>query len=196
MRWDNLFDDLESQLEQELRAEEVDLAAEEERLRIGRLSIRDRLLALSATAGEASITVVLRDGSRIRLAPSTVGRDWVSGDLGEGRRDLGQVIVPFSALAGLLVATSQLPGSLGRDTPQRGPGISDRIGVTFVLRDLARRRSGVSITTLQGTESGTIDRVGRDHLDLAVHDRDVPRREGNVTGSRIVLLDQVLAIRL
>ena len=45
MRWDNLFDDLESQLEQELTAEEVDLQAEEERLRLARLCIRDRLRA-------------------------------------------------------------------------------------------------------------------------------------------------------
>ncbi len=43
MRWDNLFDDLESQLEQELGAEDVDLLAEEERLRLGRLALRDRL---------------------------------------------------------------------------------------------------------------------------------------------------------
>ena len=42
MRWDNLFDDLESQLEQELDAEDIDLLAEEERLRLGRLGLRDR----------------------------------------------------------------------------------------------------------------------------------------------------------
>ena len=47
MRWDNLFDDLESQLEQELTAEEVDLQAEEERLRLARLGIRDRLRSLA-----------------------------------------------------------------------------------------------------------------------------------------------------
>src|ERR1019366_4923637 len=46
--WDNLFDDLESQLEQELTAEEVDLQAEEERLRLARLGIRDRLRSLQA----------------------------------------------------------------------------------------------------------------------------------------------------
>jgi len=46
MRWDNLFDDLESQLELELGAEDLDLVAEEERLRLGRLALRDRLVAL------------------------------------------------------------------------------------------------------------------------------------------------------
>jgi hypothetical protein len=194
MRWENLFDDLESQLEQELRAEEVDLAAEEERLRIGRLAIRDRLLALS-TVSDEPIALILRDGTRVLVAPTTVGRDWLSGDLceGEGRE---QVIVPFSALAGLQLATARLAGSLGRDTPRRGPGISDRIGVTFVLRDLARRRSSVVLSTLLGPVTGTIDRVGRDHLDIALHERDLPRRDGNVTGSRILLLEQVLLVRL
>ena len=48
MRWQNLFDDLEGQLESELGAEEVDLLAEEERLRLGRLSLRDRIRAIHA----------------------------------------------------------------------------------------------------------------------------------------------------
>jgi len=51
MRWDSLFDDLESQLEQELGAEEGDLLAEEERLRLGRLTLRDRLVAMTGPGG-------------------------------------------------------------------------------------------------------------------------------------------------
>ena len=196
MRWENLFDDLESQLEQELRAEEVDLAAEEERLRIGRLSVRDRLLGLCAVTGDEPIALALRDGSLVNVRPSTLGRDWLSGELREGERQQDQVVVPFSALAAIHLATARLPASLGRVQPGRGPGISERIGVTFVLRDLARRRSPLVISTMQGDVTGTIDRVGRDHLDLAMHERDLPRRDRNVTGTRIILLDQVLLIRL
>lgn len=48
MRGDNLFSDLESQLEFGLTAEEDDLQAEGERLRIGRLGIRDRIMAMVA----------------------------------------------------------------------------------------------------------------------------------------------------
>ena len=43
VRWDNLFDDLEGQLENELNAEDLELRAEEERLRLGRLALRQRL---------------------------------------------------------------------------------------------------------------------------------------------------------
>lgn len=53
MRWDDLFDDLESQLEREMTAEELDLEAEEERLRLGRLSVRDRLVALHESQRDA-----------------------------------------------------------------------------------------------------------------------------------------------
>ena len=59
MRWDSLFDDLESQLERERTAEELDLEAEEERLRLGRLAVRDRLLALARAPGERPVRLVL-----------------------------------------------------------------------------------------------------------------------------------------
>ena len=62
MRWDHLFDDLESQLEQELGAEEADLLAEEERLRLGRLALRDRFRALLARAPEVPVRLTLTDG--------------------------------------------------------------------------------------------------------------------------------------
>ena len=42
---------------------------------------------------------------------------------------------------------------------------------------------------------GTIDRVGRDHLDLAEHEPGVPRRDAAVTRIRIVPLTEVLLVR-
>ena len=77
MRWDNLFDDLESQLEHGLGAEDADLGAEEERLRLGRLTLRDRLLAMTRPGEGASVhlRLAVRDGATIAVAVGSVGRD-------------------------------------------------------------------------------------------------------------------------
>ena len=41
-------------------------------------------------------------------------------------------------------------------------------------------------TTMIRAVSGTIDRAGADHLDLALHDIDEPRRSASVRGYRLV----------
>src|SRR3954451_23485536 len=80
MRWDELFADLEGQLEAGLSAEEHDREAEEERLRLGRLTLRDRIAAIGA--GDAPhVRIELVTGETLVLRPRTVGRDWVTGDL-------------------------------------------------------------------------------------------------------------------
>src|SRR5258708_1844617 len=113
MRWDNLFDDLESQLEQELGAEEGDLLAEEERLRLGRLTLRDRVVAMTPPGDGAAqqLKLAMRDG------------------------------------------------------------------------------------TLLTAPQGTIDRVGRDRLDLAEHEAGVPRRAAAVGRIRIVPFTELLLVR-
>jgi hypothetical protein len=52
----------------------------------------------------------------------------------------------------------------------------------------------VRITTLDGIVHGTIDRVARDHLDLALHEQGAPRREREVQGYRIVPFARVLLV--
>jgi hypothetical protein len=192
MRWDNLFDDLESQLEQELSAEEVDLRAEEERLRLARLGIRDRLLALQQRA----LKLVLADGSRITVLPTTFGRDWFAGEVFEESGRHPQCVVPIDAIAGIVVAKEHVSESLGGSKEESPDSLSARLGLTFVLRDLCRRRQPLELF-LNGTRMhGTIDRVGRDHLDLAVHEPGRPRRDAEVTEYRIVRLSDVLFVRL
>lgn len=198
MRWDELFDDLESQLERELSAEEVDLEAEEERLRLGRLSIRDRVTSLlgRSVLGER-VDLTLTDGSRLPVRPSSAGRDWLAVDvLAESERST-QSIVPFSAIAGISLGAAQVRASLtGSTGDETQPSLSARLGLPFVLRDLCRRRRGVDLVTVIGTMYGTIDRVGRDHLDVAIHERGMPRRASAVTELRIVPLSALLLIRL
>jgi hypothetical protein len=200
MRWDNLFDDLESQLEQELTAEEVDLQAEEERLRLARLGIRDRLYALHrAAAGGTTrmLRLVLRDGTRITVTPSSFGRDWFAGELIDesGRRPA--CIIPIDAISGMILTREQVRLSFDAGGVQEPSGaLSARLGLPFVLRDLCRRRAPVELHLGDSRLHGTIDRVGRDHLDLAVHEAGHPRRESAVTEYRIVRLDQLLIVRL
>lgn len=195
MRWDHLFDDLAGQLEHELQSEESDLHVEEERLRLGRLPLRDRLAVLKATADPAlaRVRVRLRTGEVHTVRLVTVGRDWLAGDL-EGVPGNPQAIIPLAALDSLRLTAEQAVRSL--DPLVTTSELAARLGVAFLLRDLCRRRAGVTIVTSSASESGTIDRVGRDHLDLAVHDLDAPRRSSAVEHVRVVGFDQLLLVRL
>ena len=195
MRWDHLFDDLAGQLEHELQSEQADLQHEEERLRLGRLPLRERLVALRA-AGEPSgarIRCRLRSGEVVRLRLVTVGRDWLAGDL-EGVPGGEQAIMPFSAVDALLMSPEQALLSL-EPVVERSE-LAARLGIAFLLRDLCRRRAVVTVRTLAGDATGTIDRVGRDHLDLAEHDRDRVRRASEVQQVRVIPIDGVLLVRL
>lgn len=199
MRWDNLFDDLESQLAQELSAEEIDLQAEEERLRLARLGIRDRLRSLHGGDGsmdERMLRLALADGSRVTMAPSTFGRDWLAGELIEesGRRP--QCILPLDSIDGVILDRSQVLPSLEPTADESSSALSARLGLPFVLRDLCRRRASVDLHLRASRLHGTIDRVGRDHLDLAVHEPGQPRRDSAITEFRIVRLGEVVLVRL
>ena len=199
MRWDNLFDDLESQLEQELTAEEVDLQAEEERLRVARLGIRDRLrsLAVAPATNDRLLRLLLADASRVIVAPATFGRDWLAGELLEesGRRP--QCILPFDAIVSVTLTTQQVLLSLDSNGSEESDGaLSARLGLQFVLRDFCRRRQAVDLWLRDGRMHGTIDRVGRDHFDLAVHESGHPRRESEVVEYRILRLSQLILVRV
>jgi len=194
VRWQNLFDDLESQLESELGAEEVDLLAEEERLRLSRLSLRDRVRALQDGAAGEQIGLALRGGERIALTIAAIGRDWVAGESDAGT--LRSAIVPLTAIAVLDPVGAQLAASLRIDpAPEPPTALSARLGLAFVLRDLCRRRAPVELHAGADRWHGTIDRVGRDHLDLAEHAPGEPRRSAAVARIRIVAFAAVDLVR-
>jgi hypothetical protein len=194
VRWQNLFDDLESQLESELGAEEVDLLAEEERLRLSRLTLRDRVRALQDGAAREQISLALRGGERIALTIAAVGRDWVAGE--SDVATLRSAIVPLAAIAVLDPVGAQLAASLRVDpAPEPPTALSARLGLAFVLRDLCRRRAPVELHAGTDRWHGTIDRVGRDHLDLAEHAPGEPRRSAAVARIRIVAFASLDLVR-
>lgn len=191
MRWDSLFDDLESQLEQELHAEELDRRAEEHRLKLGRLTVRDRLQTFSVPGGHRGrVDLDLVTGLRITVLPQAFGRDWMSGDLLSPDGASGACIVPLGAIAGIVLPKADLTRSLDvPDRDEQAPRLTDRIGLGFVLRDLCRRRVWVELhcgATGPRIYGGTLDRVAGDHVDLAVHEAGAPRRERNVCHVRLV----------
>lgn len=205
MRWDRLFADLEGQLESELSAEERDLRVEEERLRLGRLTLRDRLLALHEHLGrDTGYTLALQlvSGETLALHPSAFGRDWFAADVVDASprtpaEASAQCIVPLASIASLLLSSAQVEASLTPLPGEAGPvSLSARLTLPFVLRDLCRRRAGVGLRLDTGDVHGTIDRVGRDHLDLAVHEAGRPRRQSAVLQHRVVPLDRLLFVRV
>ena len=199
MRWDSLFDDLESQLEREISAEEVDLNAEEERLRLGRLSVRDRLVALqdaTPAGSELRIGVILCNGDRVVAFPVMIGRDWFSADVFSESTRSRQVIIPIASVAGVSLPPPQAHASLAGPDDAGHPSLSARLGLPFVLRDLCRRRRSIEVVTVTGSLRGTIDRVGRDHLDLAIHELGSPRRASAVSEVRLVPLAAVVVVKL
>lgn len=196
MRWDDLFDDLASQFDAELEEDRRRVAIDEERLRIARLTTRDRLAALAATLRpDESIGLQLLSGERIDVVPVEFGADWLGADLVGPARHYGACLVSLAGIGALLLDRSQIDRSLA-PSPERPSALAARLGFAIALRDLARRRVSVELSTRLGAITGTIDRVARDHLDIALHDADVPRRSSAVSTVRIVPLDEILFVRI
>ncbi|PPL20217.1 hypothetical protein [Microterricola pindariensis] len=204
MRWESLFDDMESQLEQELTAEDEQLRAEEERLRLGRLTMRSRLAALSGDgpdAGGGLLRLELRSGALVTVRALTFGRDWLAGELGRAGGQGTQCVIPLAAVSGVLLDPDGIHRSLA-EQPAAPARLAERIGLAFVLRDLCRRRAHVELDCGPRPSGapwllhGTIDRVGRDHCDLALHEPGTPRRESLVTGYRLVPFEQIMMLRV
>ncbi|CAD5993610.1 hypothetical protein [Agreia sp. COWG] len=200
MRWDNLFSDLESQLEYGLNAEEDELEAEEERLRLGRLGLRDRLIALTAVADRGanfSVSLLLAGGLVVSLRVTTIAKDWLAGDLDAPGARHSSAVIPLSAIHGVSLTRRQVRHSLQPRAVDGAAGsLTDRLGLAFLLRDLCRRRTAVEAVLPSETLFGTIDRVGRDHFDMAVHEPTTPRRESDVRSFRIVAFNAVALIRV
>lgn len=192
MRWDRFFDDLEVQVASEWEAERAALDTEAERLRLSRVALRERLCHL-ATEGAPTVSFELSDGSVLRARVSGVGADCAALLPVEGRG--AAVVVPVGSIVGLALAHHDLLHS-ARPAPARS-ALSDRLTLGFILRDLVRRRAGVVVHLTTGRAlSGTIDRAGADHLDLALHDAGAPRRAGAVTGYRIIPYCAIAWVRI
>lgn len=183
MRWEALFDDLEAQLEVEAAAELRAEVAERSRAEVAQVQLADRVRAHTG----AELTLRLRDGQLLRGRCRDVAVEWLVLDDGTSATGTAQVLVPLAAVTtvgGLSRAVAPAPGAVLR-----------RLGLPHALRALARNRAPVCVHVDGGTVTGTIDRVGADHVDVAEHPVGEPRRAEAVRGVAAVRLAALTAVR-
>lgn len=165
MSWEGLFADLEGQFE---ALERRDLDAEvADRTRRERAAVP--LAARLVGHLDRPLTVRLVTTRTLTGTLADLGQGWFV-LLVEGR----SVLVADGAVVGY--------HGLGlRAEPEPATTRARRFGLAYALRGLSRDRAVVTLTDRSGRAvTGTIDRAGADHLDLAEHAPDEPRRQGNV----------------
>jgi hypothetical protein len=181
VRWDDLFEDLAARLDAEEAAELRHEVADRARRELATLTLLDRL---SAQLGERVQVGVAGVGALDGLVLD-VAAQWLLLEESGGR----QAFVPTAPLL-------WLDGIGRRSAPPAGAALSRRFGLGAALRGLARQRSVVRLHLLDGLQLvGTLDRVGADHVDLAQHPADVPRRVAEVRSVRVVPLTALALIR-
>lgn len=154
MRWDALFNDIESQLAD---SDALSLEAEiNERARaeMVHLGLPDRLRG----AVGLEITAHLHCGETVHGTLTHAGADALVLDAGRN-----QLLVPYWAAARYV--------GLGRLSVAEPSTVRRAIGLAHALRGLARDRAELSVTVGNSSGSarlaGVIDRVGKDYIDLA-----------------------------
>lgn len=169
MRWEKLFEDLAAQAEsQELRAREAEVA-DRTRYERGQIDVQARLLA---SVGAAPLTVRLASRS-LAGTVRDVGPDWL--------------LLESGSRASSLVATAAVRAVSGIAPGAVLPSVvARRFGLGSALRGISRDRSVVELVAQGLRLTGTIDVVGSDHVEVAEHAPDVPRRPGNVTARHLV----------
>ena len=151
MRWEALFADLEAQFDASDAADLAVEIADLTRAERATVELADRLRA----AQGSHVTIVVAGGDAVAGQLLEVAAQWVL--VGEGTR---RALVPLGALAAV--------GGLAVRSAPPGGGVARRLGLGAALRALARDRVTVRVATDGFDLTGRVERVGADHLDLAV----------------------------
>ncbi|HEY5881204.1 MAG TPA: hypothetical protein VIU11_19990 [Nakamurella sp.] len=194
MRWERLFADLEARFEKLADEEAEAESADRERVAGGSITALERL----AGALDQPVQARLVGGARVGGLLRSVGPDWLLVTEGSAR----DCLVPLRSVAvmhGLTATTGQAPS-----------GLELRLDLRYALRALARDRAPVLLALLgwtgdsgsitsaavaSGELTGTIDRVGADFLEIALHAAWEPRRAGAVRSVVLVPLRSILLVR-
>lgn len=187
MRWDDLFADLEGQaraLEAEAERAEVE---DRTRGETAQIALVNRVRAavgqdVSLTlVGAAALTGVLR----------RVGPDYL---LVEGRdQGVGGGVEHLVLTAAVLAWVDLGPAAV---SPQSVGTVEGRLGLSAALRGVAADRAAVTMLLRDRSERhGTVARVGRDWLDVALHRPDDVPRADRITAHLTVPFDALAAVR-
>lgn len=181
MRWQQLFADLQAQFEAEEAAEDRIEGASRARAEMGAVDLVGRM------RGSVGRPLTLRCGAAGAFAGTLtdVGVDWLLLQDAQGRSLL---------VAGAMVRT--VTGMGLRTVLEEGGAVRARMDLRWVLRGLAKDRSAVQVVLDDGgVLTGTFDRVGADHVELAEHPAGVPRRAEAVQGVTAVVIAAIAVVR-
>lgn len=182
MRWQGLFADLEGQLEAADAAALAGEVADRSRREAALVRLADRL----APAVGQDLGLHLAPKARVQGRLLDTGQDWLLLQEGGG----AELLVPLAAVMGVVGA-----GSQAQHPASPGP-VARRLDLRWALRGLARSRTGVVIGLIDGSRlTGTLDRVGADHVDVAEHGSGEWRRPGAVHQVRLVPIAALAVVR-
>lgn len=181
MRWAALFEDLEAQY-----ASTDQLALDSEVSERARMD-QSALTLVERLRGQIGAVLKVRTsaGDRFEGQLAHVGTEWVV--LATGPRS---VLIPLrSALVfhGLSRATAAVPSV-----------VESKLQLTSALRALSRDRAALSIyipaAETSSTLFGTIDRVGRDFVEVALIPKGEYRRAGSVVEVITLPVESIIAV--
>ncbi len=181
MRWENLFDDLEDQLTAERALAQRDAFRDhlrQENATRGLLALLDEEQLLVRNAAPVKVWIA---GASLWITVDNCGRDWIAGQISEPRALAGYAILNVGCIEQVefpppnQAARSDLHDVVTRESSAR-PKRLERITLRILLRDLARRRKSGWARVGGRAIHGTIDRVGADFIELAIHAPDRARR--------------------
>jgi hypothetical protein len=183
MRWDALFSDLETQLAASSRLDLDADIAERMRVEASTVELADRLRGSLGLP----IGVQVATGSVFEGTLSHAGSQAL---VLQGLRH--QFLVPYAAAVQFTGLSRLAVGEPSR--------VRQRLGLASALRGLARDRTRLSVLAGRGATGesvlhGVIDRVGRDHLDLAVTEDGEDRRASNVRHAVTIPFSALAALR-
>lgn len=180
MRWTALFADLEAELGAAQAAEVEAEVRERSRAEAAQVRLADRLRAARGVTLSLRVAGVGDVAGRCAAA----GPDWLVVEEPSG----AEVLVPLPAL---LAVTGLGPWSAP------APGVvAQRLDFGYALGEISRRRTPVVLRLRDGSSlPGTVDRVGADFVDVAVHPVDEPRRSDAVQQVRTVPVGSITLLR-